>query len=199
MSNKGKLTTNAVAKQLNVSPRTIQLWAESGVLPASKTVGGHRRFNPEDVRALQRQYTAAAEQDKRSPRNLRVLVVEDEPDLLFLYKQQIKRWGLPLDLQLAGDGYEGLIKIGSWQPDVVITDLLMPRIDGVHMINIIAQQKELANTDIIVVTALSPEEQESKGSIPDTVPVYTKPIPFDRLEAHVKARCLSLRDSGKMA
>lgn len=50
----GKLTSKEAARLLGVSEASVKRWADSGLLPAEKTVGGHRRFRPEDVAAIQR-------------------------------------------------------------------------------------------------------------------------------------------------
>jgi len=45
--------------------------------------------------------------------------------------------------------------------------------------------------DIFVVSALSPESIKSRGGLPDGVVVYGKPIPFEKLEAHIRERAAS--------
>ena len=52
LSKSSIITTAQAAKILGVSPRTAQLWTESGVIPTWKTPGGHRRMFEEDVVAV---------------------------------------------------------------------------------------------------------------------------------------------------
>ena len=176
-------TTKEAARRLAVTTRTIQLWAESGVLPAWKTPGGHRRFNVADIDALQNKLLGGEDKDQRK---LKLLVIEDEPDLLTLYRFNVEGWTLPIELQTANDGYEGLLKIGAWQPDMIVTDLQMPNMDGFYMLDMLHKQADLQNTEIIVVSALSKEDIKEKGGVPEGIKVYQKPIPFDRIEQHVK-------------
>lgn len=191
---KGKsCTTKDAAKRLAVTTRTIQLWAEAGILPAWKTPGGHRRFNVADVEALQNKLLGGEDE---SQRKLKLLVIEDEPDLLTLYRFNVEGWSLPVELKTATDGYEGLLKIGAWQPDMIITDLQMPNMDGFYLLEMIGQQADLQNIKIIVVTALSKEDIKDKGGIPADMKIYPKPIPFDRIEQHVKDCLESLTDQG---
>ncbi len=77
---------------LDVSVRTAQLWANSGLLEAWKTKGGHRRISRDSVERLIARTHPAASADRPVPRERqhaartpRVLVVEDETDLLRLY------------------------------------------------------------------------------------------------------------------
>ena len=176
-------TTKEAATRLAVTPRTIQLWSDSGVLSAWKTPGGHRRFNLTDIEDLQSKLLGA-ENDSR--RKLKLLVIEDEPDLLSLYRLNIESWSLPVDLRLAKDGYEGLLNIGSWQPDLIISDLQMPNMDGFHMLKMLDEQDFLDNASIIVITALSAEDIKEHGSLPEGITIYTKPIPFSKIEEQVR-------------
>ena len=51
-SDRDYLTSSGVARILRVSPRTVDRWAEMGRIPCSVTLGGHRRFKPDDVAAI---------------------------------------------------------------------------------------------------------------------------------------------------
>lgn len=186
----GKLyTTQQVAKLLGVTARTVQLWAENGLVQAWKTPGGHRRIRGEDVARL------LAEVDR--PDNgisgsglgerYKLLVAEDEADLVKLYRMRVENWGFPVELVTACDGYEALIRIGTERPDMVIADLNMPRLDGFHMLKVIQEIKELRATKLVVVTALSRLDIEAKGGLPDGVHVFSKPIPFADLEQLARA------------
>ena len=112
-------TTKEAANRLAVTTRTIQLWSDAGVLPAWKTPGGHRRFNLSDIVALQKKLIGG--EDKKQVK-LKLLIIEDELDLLTLYRCNIEDWNIHVELLTASDGYEGLLKIGTWQPDMIVTD-----------------------------------------------------------------------------
>jgi len=126
------MSTREAAQVLGVALRTVQLWVESGVLPAWKTAGGHRRIAREAVERLALERRGAV--DARTRTHLRMLVVEDEPDLLRLYALMIEGWDLPIQLDLARNGFEGLVRLGERRHDVLITDLMMPGMDGFRML-----------------------------------------------------------------
>lgn len=184
-------TTKEAAALLSVTTRTIQLWAEAGILPAWKTPGGHRRFRDTDIKALQKKLLGG---DEINQPKLKLLVIEDEPDLLTLYRFHVEGWTIPVELQTASNGYEGLLKIGAWQPEMIVTDLQMPNMDGFYMLQVLNRQAGLQTTEIIVVSALSKEDIKEKGGVPEGIKVYQKPIPFDLIEQHVKRRLDSLKD-----
>jgi CheY-like chemotaxis protein len=99
-----------------------------------------------------------------------------------LYEKQFLSWQLNAQLVTANDGYQGLIKIGHLLPDVIITDLMMPNIDGIQMIRALKELPELEQSLIIVVSGLTENEITARGGLPEGVHVFTKPIPFERLE-----------------
>jgi excisionase family DNA binding protein len=187
-------TTQEAAKLLSVSLRTAQLWVESGLLEAWKTDGGHRRISRQSIESLlaktsgnsalqavvESQSEKRLEQKKQSD-ELTVLVVEDEPALRRLYEIKLRGWQLPIKVISADDGYEALILIGKNKPDLLITDLHMPGMDGFRMINTICSMSELSDVEIVVVSGLDAAEIARRGDIPKGIPILPKPIPFDRL------------------
>ncbi len=185
MDEKTFVTTREAARLLNVSLRTIQLWTESGVLSAWKTAGGHRRISAESVKKIrddQLLKTAAPDGDSITT----VVIVEDDPLYRELYRLKIAAWRLFTNIVVAKDGFEGLLTIGKVNPQLVITDLGMPGMDGFQMIRSLREAS--VNLDIIVITGLSDQEIESKGGLPDDVTVLKKPDPLQQLEALLHAR-----------
>jgi len=172
------LTTREAASLLGVSVRTIQLWVESGVLNAWKTAGGHRRISHNAItKLLDKQQSDLGNSPYAKP--LKILVVEDEIELLNVYKVQINSWGINCQVLTAKDGFEGLLKIGQYQPDFIISDLLMPDMDGFRMIRSLKDREETKRIQIVVVTILNSEEIKERGGLPSDVLVLHKPIPFD--------------------
>lgn len=186
-------TTREAAQLLGVSLRTAQLWTEAGLLKAWKTEGGHRRINRESIERLlvnpavsarAGQVGDASAARTASPRRpLSVLVVEDESTTRRLYEARLSSWPGSPRISLAGNGYEALVRIGLDRPDLLITDLLMPGMDGFRMLQVIRGLPELATMEIVVVTALAPADIDVQGGVPEGIRVLSKPVPFDELEA----------------
>lgn len=199
-TNDDVLSTREAAEQLGVALRTVQLWVESGVLPAWKTAGGHRRISRVAVERLIRERQAALSGDTApaplrqiGETRLKVMVVEDEPELLRLFTMVMQGWDLPLDVTPARDGFEALLRMGRSCPDVLFTDLNMPGMDGFKMIASLSSMGEaFGDMDIVVVTALSDAEIARRGGLPARVQVFHKPVPFDDLEALVRDRISAL-------
>lgn len=200
-TNDDVLSTREAAERLGVALRTVQLWVEGGVLPAWKTAGGHRRISRVAVERLIGERSAALSGDgqrgagQASPADARMklMVVEDEPDLLRLFTLVIAGWDLPIDVTPAGNGFEALLRMGQHCPDLLVTDLNMPGMDGFKMIaSLRGVGSSFDDMDIIVVTGLSADEIERRGGLPAGVRVFHKPVPFDELEELVRDRLLAL-------
>jgi len=176
-------------KILGVSPKTVQLWVENGTLRAWKTPGGHRRITVESIMEVVRQ----REQSKRpalvipesQPKLPLILIVDDELNHRRLYELGIAAWKRPVKVETAKDGFEGLIKMGHYRPQVLITDLHMPGMDGFQMIRRLQGIPELSGTLLIVVTAMNHAEIEARGGLPANLLVFSKPVPFDQLKENI--------------
>lgn len=179
------LSTREAATRLGVALSTVQLWVETGVLPAWKTPGGHRRIPADVIDSIQARQRSVLSSTP-TPELFRALVVEDDPVQRELYSRQFSEWNLPIQLFMAEDGFEGLVLIGRHSPDLVITDLAMPDMDGFKMISRLKTQSAITRSSITVVTALGPDDIEAEGGLPAGIPVYPKPIPFAALRVLVE-------------
>jgi len=86
-------------------------------------------------------------------KNLKVLIVEDEQKLANLIRSSIK--DLFFKVVTAKDGIEGLKKFNSFKPDIIISDILMPNLNGLEMCKAI---KEQTNIPIVILSAHSQKE-----------------------------------------
>ena len=174
-------TTREAAALLGVSLRTAQLWVEEGALRAWKTPGGHRRILRSSVEALVRSRGA------NLPHAVyEILAVEDEPILCRLYEARLG--ALPGSrLRIAGNGYEGLMRIGEQRPDLLITDLLMPGMDGFELLRRLHRMPGLSTMRVVVVTSLDDEEIAARGGLPDGVALFHKPVSLPQLLQLVSA------------
>jgi excisionase family DNA binding protein len=183
-------TTREAADRLGVSLRTAQLWVDGGILEAWKTDGGHRRISLDSVEKLLREkspgqsvFAASAGSPTPSNERLKLLVVEDDNVLLKLYRARIAAWNMPIDVTTASNGYEALVLIGREQPDLMITDLLMPGIDGFKMVRTLLASSFREGMEIVVVTGMAEQDLAADGGIPPGVRCLTKPVPFNELKA----------------
>jgi excisionase family DNA binding protein len=182
-------TSKKAAQLLSVTPRTVQLWADAGVLKSWKTPGGHRRYSVSEVMKLAQkirdgELSGAGLISDRPP--LRLLVVEDDDILLALYRATIESWQLPIDLELAADGYSGMLKAGVHKPDLLLLDINLPNIDGYKVVESFLTNGLLTSMKLVIVSGLP--AQEIRQNLPEGIDycVLGKPIPFDYIKQIVQ-------------
>lgn len=177
---------------LGVSLRTVQLWVEAGVLSAWKTQGGHRRVSLESVEKVLAERDVISNlkwntRQKISPsqvqaNTLKVLIAEDNEVYRDLLEFYFKNLEIPVDMTFVADGFECLISLGKQVPDIVMTDLNMPKISGFDMIRHLAADDAYDNVEIIALTGLTQVDINEKGGLPARVKVFFKPFSFKQLE-----------------
>ncbi|WP_371323370.1 response regulator [Dechloromonas sp. ZY10] len=185
MADQEYLSTRQAAQRLGVSLGTVQNMVESGALEAWKTAGGHRRIPVASIDAVLARRRAALGKDNNGMLDL--LIAEDEPMLRTLYESTIESWNLPIRLRMVENGFDGLIEVGQRTPDILIADLMMPGMDGFEMIRRLREKPELAQMDIIVISAIERHLIAEKG-LPSDVTVFGKPIPFHEIKGFVLGR-----------
>ena len=181
------LSTRQAALRLGVSLGTVQNMVESGALEAWKTAGGHRRIPVASVEALLARRRTQTPSAQEANSQLEILIAEDDPTLQGLYQMTIESWGLPLRIRMVGNGFDGLYQVGQRIPDVLVADLMMPGLDGFEMIKRLRANPDLARMDIIVVSAIDPEEIRRRG-LPSDVTIFGKPVPFHELKGFMLGR-----------
>lgn len=179
------VSSREAADMLGVSLRTAQLWVEAGVLIAWKTPGGHRRIMRSSVEQVLAE-RAKIHQTEISPAQLRVVIVEDDPDITELLSLTICQHAPSIEVLVAKDGFEGLVLIGKTRPHLVITDLNMPGMDGFMMIRAM-EDAEFSPRKIVVVTALSPADIAERGGLPSRITVLEKPLAISAIEKLIQA------------
>lgn len=187
---KTECSTREAGRLLDVSVSTVQMWVDSGELDAWKTVGGHRRISMASVQRLLQQrggQTTTVAVAPAPANEISVLVVEDDADLLSLYEAVLSSWDMALTLRTASNGFEGLLEVGRMQPDVLITDLHMPGMDGFEMLRALRADERCAAMEIVVISGLDAADISTRGSLPASVHLYRKPVPFERIEALLRA------------
>ena len=185
-SNDPYCSTSQAAKMLGVSLGTVQNMVEEGVLDAWKTSGGHRRIKRESVLSLLAK-RGSAQVVPLGGEGLSVLIAEDDAFLQKLYRKTMEGWGLPLTIDIVGNGFDALMAVGQRVPDVLIVDLIMPGMDGFELVRALHGNPSLATTDIIVVSSMSREDIGKRG-LPADVPIYGKPVPFHELHGFFRAK-----------
>jgi excisionase family DNA binding protein len=183
-------TTTEAASILAISVGTVQLWVDNGLLEAWKTAGGHRRVSRKSINkilhaspAAQTEAPTSTASERQNAERLRVLVVEDDPDLLRLYRTMLSRWPMVPLVETSDNGIEALLAVERLKPDLLFIDLNIPGVDGFQMLKILNGKAGYEGMTVVVVSGLSPAEIAQQGGVPANILVLPKPISFDKLLA----------------
>lgn len=112
----------------------------------------------------------------------RILVVDDEPQLIRVLRTGLKSRGY--DVRGASDGESGLESFNEWHPDLVITDLAMPNVDGLEFCR---RLRAISQVPIIVLSAKGEERTKVEALDIGADDFVTKPFGIDELLARVRA------------
>jgi two-component system alkaline phosphatase synthesis response regulator PhoP len=123
----------------------------------------------------------------------KILVVDDEEPILELLKYNLEKEGY--DVRGAGDGVQAVEMAKKFLPDLVLLDIMMPRMDGVEACRQIRAMPELANTFIVFLTARTEEYSEIAAFDGGADDYIQKPIKPRALMSRISA--LFRRDSKK--
>jgi excisionase family DNA binding protein len=179
--------TSYAAKLLNLSVGSIQSLVEKNELIAWKTQGGHRRISIESIYQYQNRASLAPSMAFQDGKYLRVMVVEDDPATRAMYQAHFDQWDLSIDATIASSAIEALLDIAVVKPQVLLTDLRMPGIDGVEMLRQLNTHPQFAQVAVIVITGLTDEEIKGYGDFPEGTHVLRKPVDMGWLRGYFQA------------
>ncbi|MFA7084792.1 MAG: response regulator transcription factor [Arcobacteraceae bacterium] len=129
-------------------------------------------------------------QNLKSLKDLKVLLVEDETKLSKFLKDAIAEFFT--SLTVAKDGVEGIKKFKKINPDIVITDIMMPNMDGLDMAKELKKLKP--NIHIIVLSAFSEKEKLLKAIDIGVNKYFIKPFDTDEVLSYITSIAKSLKN-----
>ncbi|MGH3061439.1 MAG: response regulator [Gaiellaceae bacterium] len=136
------LTLGQAAAFLGAAQSTVRKWADGGQLPAFYTPGGHRRFRRGDLEAF-----LAVPRGGPAARSS-VLVVDDDAHLREFVRLNLEREGY--SVREAASAEEGLRALEEQPPDLVLLDVMMPRVDGWEMLRAVQERHGVGAIPVIM-------------------------------------------------
>ena len=114
----------------------------------------------------------------------RILIVDDEAPVAALLEQALRQEGY--EVSRAEDGMDAMNRLHVFQPDVVIMDVMMPRLDGVQTTRLLRRNRTYADTVIIALSARTDEAALNAMREAGANLYMRKPFTIARLVAHVR-------------
>jgi signal transduction histidine kinase/ligand-binding sensor domain-containing protein/DNA-binding response OmpR family regulator len=119
---------------------------------------------------------------KGSGKKFSVLLIDDNEDFLFYLKDNLR---VPFTILEARNGNEGWQKVLSQHPDLVVSDILMPEMDGIDLCRKIKEDPRTSHIPVILLTARSSEDIKMKGYATGANDYITKPFNFEILFSRI--------------
>ncbi len=116
----------------------------------------------------------------------RVLVVDDHSDNVFLLSQLLRRSGYVIEA--ARDGLEALERVRDFEPDLMLLDIMMPKLDGLEVCRRLKGQASTEQIAILLLSAITDESQRVEGLDAGADDYVTKPYSPRELLARVRAQ-----------
>jgi excisionase family DNA binding protein len=147
------LTLGQAAKYLGVAQSTIRKWSDLGRVPAFYTPGGHRRFRRRDLDAFLEHSGPAA----REPAGPTILIVDDDDRLREYVRANLELEGYVV--REAASAEEGLRALEDEPPDLVLLDVMMPRVDGWEMLRRVQERHGVGTIPVLMFSGKVDEQQ----------------------------------------
>ncbi|BCU05772.1 response regulator transcription factor [Allochromatium tepidum] len=114
----------------------------------------------------------------------RILIVDDEPNIVISLEFLMMREGH--EVRVARDGEAGLAAVREHRPDLVVLDVMMPKLDGFSVLASIRADPDLAHTRVLMLTAKGREAEREKGLALGADAYMPKPFSTRELVDRVK-------------
>ncbi len=174
MESRPYLTPTEVARLLRVSPVTVRHWALKGWLSAETTAGGHRRFLKREVERFARERGISLQPSEDG--SFRVLIVDDDRNFARYVAEALTTQGSNVITDTAHDGFDAGTKVLSFEPHVVVLDLIMPGLDGFEVCRRLKQDPVTRMVRVIALTGYGGPEQAERILAEGAEACLQKPI-----------------------
>ncbi|UCE18380.1 MAG: response regulator [Gemmatimonadota bacterium] len=186
MADKKPLTTGEIARYCHVTHAGVIKWIKDGKLNAYATPGGHNRIPQKEFKNFLRRYNMPIDELFFSDPQKKILVVDDEPEIVDIITKTLKEDNKNYDFASAGDGYEAGRQVAMFKPDLIILDIKMPKMNGFEVCRQIKSNPDTATIKILGVTGFIEKGYMKKMLDSGADQCLSKPIRLEELKFQVK-------------
>jgi excisionase family DNA binding protein len=176
-------STLEAADILQVSFQTVARWMDRGHLTGWRTPGGHRLISAASLDLVRKDRAGLRDQTPPASPGPRILIVDDSADDLELLRATIASGIAGAQVTAADNAIAALLSMGQFPPDVLITDIMMPDVDGLEMIRRLREAPQTSAIKVIVVSNYRERAITQRfGPLPKDVSFLGKPVAIDALQ-----------------
>ncbi len=177
--------TSKAAQLLQLSVGTVQSLVDKKVLTAWVTQGGHRRISLDSIQNYQAQQQKLPALDRLMGDRLKVLVVDDDVITRHLLQDTCLKADKRIDCCALSSGFDALMTLPLFKPQVMILDLLMPGIDGWELVKQVQSKPDYEHLQLIALSAMTEADLQARGGPPLGVHFISKPIDVGWLKGYL--------------
>ncbi|XYI02247.1 ATP-binding protein [Sorangium sp. So ce1128] len=148
---------------------------------AAQALGGEGYLEEPTARAASASPSAAAQAIERAPR---LLIAEDNPDMGAYLAELL---GAEYEVELVTNGREALARVEAQRPDVIVSDVMMPEMDGFELVSRLKKDAERRDIPILLLTARASHREAVQGIEGGADDYLSKPFDPAELKARVRA------------
>jgi CheY-like chemotaxis protein len=116
----------------------------------------------------------------------KILVVDDEPGSILLFESILKKRGY--QVVVASDGDEAIRRARAEKPDLIILDIMMPKVDGTEVAMTLREDEITKKIPIFFITALIAPGDKVEVAGTESHPVFAKPVNLNELLAKIQSQ-----------
>ena len=144
-------TTHDIAKFCDAAPSSVVNWISSGRINSYMTPGGHHRVTREDLLLFLSKFRFPIPKELAAhPR--RVLIVDDDVEVALMIQRAFARGGGTFETEVCHNGMEALIRIGQAPPDLIVLDIILPKMDGIQVCRVLKSKASTREIKIVAIT-----------------------------------------------
>ncbi len=114
----------------------------------------------------------------------KILIVDDEPNIVMALEYSLKKNNY--EVYIARDGSEAIELASKHEPDLVVLDIMMPKVDGYEVLEFIKMQEQLQHTKVLFLSAKNKEKDIQKGLEMGANDYLTKPFSMKKLIQNIQ-------------
>ena len=93
----------------------------------------------------------------------KILLIDDDPLLVRMYQKKLENDGYMV--ATAGDGEEGLAKVAEFSPDLILLDIMMPKMNGLLVLKKLKENPATANIPVVMLTNVGSSDQDAEEGL----------------------------------
>ena len=182
------LSTGIIAQYCDTTTVQVSRWIKNGDIKAFRTPGGQYRITQNEFRDfLERIGMPIIEDFFRGENKKKILIADDDETVVGVISDILQEKYDDISLKTAYDGYQALITAGNFNPDLMILDIRMPKIDGLEVCRRI-RENEAISSELKILAITAHVDMYDRTSVIDAGAdeYLIKPIDIETLLSNVR-------------